>query len=59
MSHQTAKGFELDEIVNYHLPELSFRIRPASTARHNLDEDRTRLQVSFELLGANYQPKYS
>jgi hypothetical protein len=34
MSHRMAKGFEPDEIIHYHLPELSFRIRPASAAGH-------------------------
>ena len=28
MSHKTAKGFELDELVSYHLPGLSYRTRP-------------------------------
>jgi len=30
MSHKMARGFELDELDNYHLPSLSFRIRHAS-----------------------------
>ena len=30
MSHKIAKGFEPDEVVSYHLPTLSYRIRPAT-----------------------------
>ena len=33
MSHKTARGFELDEVVNYHLPGLSYRTRPVSEGR--------------------------
>ena len=30
MSHKIARGFEVDEVVSYHLPSLSYRIRPAA-----------------------------
>ena len=30
MSHKVAQGFELDEVVSYHLPSLSYRTLPAS-----------------------------
>ena len=30
MSHKIARSFELDEVVSYHLPSLSYRVRPAS-----------------------------
>lgn len=30
MSHKMAQGFEIDELVSYHLPSLSYRTRPAS-----------------------------
>lgn len=31
MSHKVARAVELDEVVNYHLPNLSYRVRPAAT----------------------------
>ena len=30
VSHKMAQGFEIDELVSYHLPSLSYRTRPAS-----------------------------